>query len=328
MAQQRKKSRTGRKPGSRKSRRGNKEGISIRSVLKAVTLLLAAFIVGFIGYFIGYDAGKEEYLAAANEERRHTPDPASALKQTKKVTASHEYETAPPKPSVRPEVSRETQRAKPKLAIIIDDVSFARDVRNVKALELPLNLSFLPPSKRHPESAELAEKEPFYMVHLPMEAMSFSAEEPDTLHVGDSEEKIEERIRQIKGLFPRVLFVNNHTGSKFTADHDAMEKLIYALDREGITFIDSRTTAKTAVPALMKSLHRPYISRDVFLDHDPDVDAVKKQVQRAVAIAKKYGSAIAIGHPHIKTLQGLAESKAVLEEVELVRIDTLAATAQ
>ena len=75
----------------------------------------------------------------------------------------------------------------------------------------------------------------------------------------------EARVRRITSYnvcYTKLL--RNHTGSKFTADRDAMEKLIYALDREGITFVDSRTTGKTVVPALMKSLHRPYIGRDVF----------------------------------------------------------------
>ena len=48
-------------------------------------------------------------------------------------------------------------------------------------------------------------------------------------------------------------------------------------------------------------------------------------VARAVRVAKKYGYAIAIGHPHKKTLQGVAESKALFNNVELVTIDTLVA---
>ena len=93
------------------------------------------------------------------------------------------------------------------------------------------------------------------------------------------------------------------------------------LNSENIRFIDSRTTAKTAVPAVMKAYGMPYVARDVFLDHDPDVDAVKKQIKRAIAIARKHGSAIAIGHPHKKTLQALRESKGLFSDVELVRID-------
>jgi hypothetical protein len=324
MAQQRKKS-APRKRTVGRAKTGRKKSAFLYAVLKGLIFLLIAFILAAGGFFFGYQKGKQEHRGALLTERQHSAELQKALKKAKARTASHEYEKAPPKPVARAEKVEPDTGVKPMMAIIFDDVSFAHDVRNIKALNLPVTMSFLPPSKRHPDSAALAAKQSYYMVHLPMEAVSFAAEEPLTLHVGDDEAVIEERIRQIKNLFPKVAFVNNHTGSKFTADRDAMEKLLYALDREGITFVDSRTTGKTAVPALMKTLHRPYISRDVFLDHDPDVEAVKKQVRRAVKIAKKYGSVVVIGHPHKQTLQGLAESKDVLESVKLVRIDTLAA---
>lgn len=324
MAQQWKKS-APRKGTVGRAKTGRKKSAFLYAVLKGLIFLLIAFILAAGGFFFGYQEGVQEHRGALLTERQHSAELQKALKKAKARTASHEYEKAPPKPVVRAEKVEPDTGVKPMMAIIFDDVSFAHDVRNIKALNLPVTMSFLPPSKRHPDSAALAAKQSYYMVHLPMEAVSFADEEPLTLHVGDDEAVIEERIRQIKNLFPKVAFVNNHTGSKFTADRDAMEKLLYALDREGITFVDSRTTDKTAVPALMKTLHRPYISRDVFLDHDPDVESVKKQVRRAVKIAKKYGSVVVIGHPHKQTLQGLAESKDVLESVKLVRIDTLAA---
>lgn len=298
-------------------------------LLWLVAGLAVLFAVGVTGYVYGYKSGKTEHADALYAQQQRNAELKNALKEARRQTASHEYEKVLPKAPERekePTVPAGTAgEKKPMVAIIFDDVSFAHDVRNIKALDLPVTMSFLPPSKRHPDSAKLAAEEPFYMVHLPLEAVSFSGEEPDTLHVGDSEERMQERVRQIKTLFPKAQFVNNHTGSRFTADKDSMEKLIYALDREGMTFVDSRTTSETAVPALMKSLHRPYISRDVFLDHDPDVEAVKKEIRRAVKIAKKYGYAVAIGHPHKKTLRGVAESKDVLSEVELVQIDTLVA---
>ena len=312
---------SGRRKSSRK--RQKKTHTWVRAALYAVLLAAAAAA----GYFYGYSRAQTRYLEALNTEKARSYDLACSLKEARAKTARHEYEKQPPKPPKRPEKS--DQRAKrPMLAIIIDDVSFAHDVRHIEALHLPLTMSFLPPSPRHPDSARLAAKAPFYMVHLPLEAMAFSAEEPKTLHTGDSAEVIDARVREIKRLFPKVRYVNNHTGSRFTSDATAMQRLISALDREGITFIDSRTTAKTAVPALMKALHRPYLARDVFLDHDPDIDAVKKQIARAVALAKKHGFAVAIGHPHKMTLAALAASKALLSQVRLVRIDVLAKSLQ
>jgi polysaccharide deacetylase 2 family uncharacterized protein YibQ len=299
-----------------------------------VVLVLTVVAVG-TGYYFGYQKGQEHMRQAYAQERAASHQMVLDLRKAaadrkrakeglrrdgKTYGAAHEYTdaTVVDKPVERP--LRRTA-ALPKLAIIIDDVAFARDVRLIKALNLPLTMSFLPPSDRHPDSAKLAAGESYYMVHLPLEAKNFSAEEPATLRVGYSQEEISRRVAEIKTLFPKVEYINNHTGSAFTADETAMNRLIAALDRYHIGFIDSRTTAETKVPVVMKSYGRPYLARDLFLDHHPDIGSVKKAIRRAVRIAKKHGSAIAIGHPHANTLEALEQSKELLKEVQLVRMD-------
>ena len=240
------------------------------------------------------------------------------------VSANHEYDSsqdkAPPKPIKRKVV---ITSSKPKLAIIIDDVCVKHQIDAIKKLHIPLTMSFLPPSPRRPNSAKLASKENFYMVHLPMEAMNFTAEEPSTLRVRDSQQKINKRINLIIRLFPKVKYINNHTGSKFTSNEIAVNRLIIALNAKHINFIDSRTTSKTKVPKVMKNFGLKYVARDVFLDHHMDKAYVKKQIKEAIRMAKIHGTAIAIGHPHKNTLQALRESKPLFKDVELVYINQL-----
>ena len=247
--------------------------------------------------------------------------------QKKELDTKHEFDSNrlghPPKGPVRTPKKKSiySNFKKPKLAIIMDDVSFAHDVDAIKALKMDITMSFLPPSPAHPDSAKLASREKLYMVHLPLEAMNFSAEEPITLHVNDSREMIRKRVEQVKALFPRVYYVNNHTGSRFTSDRQAVSCLVEALSKEGIGFLDSRTTAQTKVPEVMKSLGRPYVSRDLFLDHEADVDYIEGQIKKAIEKAKKHGSAIAICHPRKETLQALKNSRRVLRSVELVYVN-------
>jgi len=212
---------------------------------------------------------------------------------------------------------------KPKLAIIIDDVSTSSHVNTIKSLHLPITMSFLPPSKSRPASDALAAKEDFYMVHLPMEAQDFKAEEPLTLRVDDSHAKILQRVEEIKQLFPRVKYINNHTGSKFTADEAAMDRLISVLKSQNIAFIDSRTTGNSKAQKVSKKYDLEYMGRDVFLDHQMDKGYIVSQIKKAIQVAKKHGSAISIGHPHTNTIAALNESKAILREVELVLVDKL-----
>lgn len=303
-------------------------------------------IVG--GYFAGYNDAKQELLEQAQLEKEKRlnaikkleelslveakkQDEISRLKEVlqkesvqKYSSASHEYEDAavvlPPKRAKRePKLLLE----KPKLAIIIDDVAVKSHIRAIKSLKLPLTMSFLPPSPQHPNSAKLAAQEDFYMIHLPMEAQNFSAEEPDTLRVNDSQQKIVQKVRELQKLFPKAQYLNNHTGSKFTADELAMNRLIFALKAHKIHFIDSRTTAQTKAPKVLQNYGLRYVARDIFLDHDMEKDAIKKQIKKAIKLAKTHGNAIAIGHPHANTIMALHESRALFNEVELVYINKL-----
>lgn len=251
-----------------------------------------------------------------------TQDKNVSLETTQNYeNASHEIDTfIPPQPIKREKVKITT---KPKLAIIIDDVSVQSQVNAVKSLSLPITMSFLPPSKERPSSHILAQKEHFYMVHLPMEAQNFTKEEPYTLRVCDSQEEIAKRVDSVKKLFPRVKYINNHTGSKFTADERAVDRLIKELSSQNINFLDSRTIGSSKVAHVMKKHGKKYVGRDVFLDHEQSKEYVKSQIKKAIEIAKDHGSAVAIGHPHINTLQAIKESRAILGSVELVYVDRL-----
>ena len=315
--------------------------------LGVVALVLSA-ILG--GYYLGYESAKKELakqessqqikrlevLKRLEEAAATTPAPVNepnvttrlkeVLKKESKsyATASHEYDDATVD-TVEKEAPREFKKVttKPKLAIIIDDVSVRSHVNAVKSLNMSITMSFLPPSKARPNSANLAKNEKVYMVHLPMEAKNFNAEEPDTLRISDSQQKIIQKIRDIKELFPRVAYINNHTGSLFTSDEVAMNKLVFALNKENIHFIDSRTTAQTMAPKVMKNYGLTYMARDVFLDHKVEKEYIKGQIAQAIKMAKLHGSAIAIGHPHANTILALSESKNLFKDVELVYINRL-----
>jgi len=290
-------------------------------VLAIVSVLGAASVVGF---YAGYNQAKAESACVIDEHKRETKKLKQKIEKLSSQTARHEYGNAAHPPKSKKRVpAKYMEGKKGKLAIIFDDVAFGGDVRRIKALGLPVTMSFLPPTERHPDSAKLAAKQPYYMVHLPMEAMNFHSPEKFTLMTTDSKETIVKRIRQVKEWFPKVKFINNHTGSKFTSDAEAMNRLIFALRLEKIGFIDSRTTAKTVAEKVMKRYKMPYYTRDIFLDHEDDVSVIKQQIKKAVKMANKYGKCIAICHPHKATLQALKESRSLLNGVDLVRIDKL-----
>lgn len=317
----------------------------------AVIALLLSSLTG--GYYLGYADAKEDILKKeklqnqkrvamlkrVEEATKHTNVNERLMKVLKKEErvpkhavltnqldegASHEFDDSslekPPSKATRKAIRISTR---PKLAIIMDDMSLKSQVDAVNALGLSLTMSFLPPRAARPNSAKLASKENFYMVHLPMEAQNFPKEEPFTLHADDSQNIISLRIQELKKLFPRVKYINNHTGSKFTSNERAMNRLIFALKDQDINFIDSRTTAQTQAEKVMGNFGLKYVARDVFLDHHMDKAYIKVQIKKAIKLAKVHGTAIAIGHPHANTIKALNESKGLFKDVDLVYINRL-----
>jgi polysaccharide deacetylase 2 family uncharacterized protein YibQ len=308
--------------------------------LALIALVLSSLISG---YYIGYDDVNKNLQKETKQEKTKRLVALKKLEKVAKqknvntrlkeilkkdtenyVSASHELD-GKSLAHVPKMLKREKKIVfhKPRLAIIIDDVGTASQVRAIKSLDLNLTMSFLPPSTGRPNTPKLASKEKLYMIHLPMEALNWSAEEPNTLRISDSQQKISIRIKEIKKLFPAVRYINNHTGSKFTSNEIAMNRLIFALNSNNIHFVDSRTTAETKAPKVMKNFGLKYVSRDVFLDHHMDKAYVKNQIKKAIKIAKSHGTAIAIGHPHKNTIQALLESKKLLKDVDIVFINRL-----
>lgn len=161
------------------------------------------------------------------------------------------------------------------------------------------------------------------MIHLPLEAGSFKFAEKNTLKISDSYQTIEQRVQELHLLYPKATFTNNHTGSKFTANKEAMNKLMRALQKYNFTFVDSKTTAKSVARQSASNYNVPFLSRNIFLDNKKDKTYIQKQLQKAVKVAKEDGSAIAICHPHKLTLQTLKDSKYLLKDVELVLVNQL-----
>lgn len=215
------------------------------------------------------------------------------------------------------------KRPKPKLCIIIDDMATREQVKALKATGLKLTPSFFPPDSTHPTTPILAREFEFFMVHLPLSAQHYTSEELQTLYVSDTYEYILAEIARIKRSFSGLKFINNHTGSLFTSDTQAMRRLFRALQKHELVFVDSVTTSATKGAFVAKEFNQKPIKRDIFLDNDDKTPAIKDKIKEVVQIAHKNGFAIAIAHPKKNTFKALTQSKDLLQSVELVYLDEL-----
>ncbi|MEO7040185.1 MAG: divergent polysaccharide deacetylase family protein, partial [Candidatus Elarobacter sp.] len=106
---------------------------------------------------------------------------------------------------------------------------------------------------------------------------------------------------------PLASGVNNHEGSRATADDRVMRAVAAVLAEHHVFFIDSRTNRATVAERDTLAAGVPSAQRDVFLDDVASVTDVEAQLRAAAELARSHGSAIAIGHPRAATLTAVRD---------------------
>lgn len=218
----------------------------------------------------------------------------------------------------------------PLLAIVIDDMGMVLDAdRRLSDLPQPLTLAYLPYSPNLRAQTERARKAGHeLMVHLPMEPTSRSADPgPNALLLSLDLAEFDRRLNNNLGAFEGFVGVNNHMGSKMTTDPSRMVRVMAALKRSGVLFVDSLTSPNTVGPQAARAADVPFMTRDIFLDNDKSKTLIKRQLRKAVEAARREGMAIAIGHPYHETLDVLISEvpKFEAEGVALAPISALMA---
>ncbi|MGH9690853.1 MAG: divergent polysaccharide deacetylase family protein [Candidatus Acidiferrales bacterium] len=204
----------------------------------------------------------------------------------------------------------------PRLAIILDDFGNDRSAADAAlTLPFPLTISVLPHLTFSAEIAESAYRRgDQVLLHLPMEPQSAGASsERSELRVGMNARQVQSEFAAMLATVPHAAGVNNHEGSRATADPLLMQELMPTLRARGLFFVDSRTTPATVAYDAAKRSGVPAASRKVFLDDTPAPDAILAQLDLAARDAFRDGSAIAIGHPHPATIAALAGTVPALE---------------
>lgn len=144
------------------------------------------------------------------------------------------------------------------------------------------------------------------ILHLPMQPLS-SRENPGpgALLISMSPGQIRLGVTAALDTSPYFDGINNHEGSRLTQDAKAMDIVMAALKDRKLFFIDSMTIDKSVGWKEARRMGVPTFKRNVFLDDNLSVAAIRSQIARAVEIAKARGAALAIGHPHEVTLHTL-----------------------
>lgn len=196
-------------------------------------------------------------------------------------------------------------------SIIIDDLG-NNFHHGQAAINLPDNLTFaiLPKTTYAKDLARLATKNrKEVMLHLPMQSVEHHEHSPGTLDLHMTKREFINQLQLDLNSVPYIRGVNNHMGSLLTRHPGHMTWLMDELGRRGgLYFIDSKTTHKSIADKIAIEYNIPNLSRDFFIDPDYKEHTMRRQFNRFIDKINQRGYALAIAHPHPKTIAFLKKN--------------------
>ncbi|MEE9614828.1 MAG: divergent polysaccharide deacetylase family protein [Thermodesulfobacteriota bacterium] len=301
------------KPGKRRAGKGKGAPLftPAAAVLIVVAFVLGAVIAALIGGYIDTGSVPPEETGVAAVPVVPPPPPPRPMPPTP---------PAPTKASVR-------------VAFVIDDMGGGmKRLRELAEVSAPVTVAVLPHLRYSKEVAREAHAKGMeVLLHLPMEPRDAVTHDPGegALLTAMTEDEVRLRTRVAIDAIPYITGVNNHMGSRFTEDERLMRAALDVVGERDFLFLDSRTSNRSVGGRVGRELGVRTVERNVFLDNTRDEEYIRGQVEELVAIARKRGGAIGIGHPYPETIAVLLEMiPALIEDgVEVVRLSDLVAEA-
>lgn len=201
------------------------------------------------------------------------------------------------------------------IVLIMDDFGFdGQPIERAMRLDPDINFSILPNATRAADFAQRLHDAGFeILVHLPMEPLGKASPGRNAILTSMSDEEIARLVEENVRAVPYARGMNNHMGSRATADRRVMSTVLRALP-EGMYFVDSRTGDRSVAEKMAREMSIRTVARHVFLDDIRTPAAVRQQLAVLAEMAGERGYAVGIGHPHQVTLDVLAEEIPRLRE--------------
>ena len=243
---------------------------------------------------------KSPLLTDFKKTIKHKPPAAKIVKPD----TQQKPETFLPAP-----VKKQTISTKPKLIFIIDDMGTTKKYKEeLESLRGDVTYAILPQCPYSEHFAKLSLKtKAETIVHLPLESEKNNNPGPGLITTRMSYSQIVDMLEANLKSVPYHKGMNNHMGSKGTADKRLMRIILEKTRERGLFFLDSRTTTSSVIIKIARDMKVPAIKRDVFLDNAADPKLIRKQIEVLTQIAKKNGHAVGIGHYKLNTLKVLNE---------------------
>lgn len=195
----------------------------------------------------------------------------------------------------------------PKVVVIIDNLG-DQEQTGAKAADLPgqITCSILPHARHSAKIAELChQKNKSVILNTPMQALNNYPLGPGGLRADMPQATFVKTLVADMQSVPYIQGLDNHMGSLLTAQTVPMNWLMQTIKTHGLFFLDNKTSPHSIAAKAAGANQVPFISRDIFLDNERTAQAIHKQWQSALKIAKRYGVAVVVAHPYSVTLDYL-----------------------
>jgi uncharacterized protein len=313
----------------RPARKGARKKIGRRLGLFCLFLFVAATLVaGF--YFMVLYPGKPPGAPLPTLSRQAKTKPLHQEAEPLPAPLYEEPALPHQTPAVTPQAKKTEKKSlsgRPLVAIVIDDMGYRQNTgKALLALDLPLSFSFLPFTPFSEELQKEAQaKGCDILLHLPLEPMDSKTNPgPGALSTAMNQEAMKARFHEDLQAVPTAIGINNHMGSRFTANPQAMRTLLALVRTRGLFFLDSVTTSDSVAYDLALEMGVKAERRTVFLDNDQNPDKIMAQLDLLVRLAGEHGQAVGIGHPYPATVEALRRYQSQLRtRTEMVGISRL-----
>lgn len=218
-----------------------------------------------------------------------------------------------------------------RVVLLIDDLGFQYELdQTVLQLDPRVNVAIIPGTPGARRLGQKAyEQGRGVLIHLPLSGLGHDDCDSGLLQCLDADwsgYRMDAFLETAFGEVPSAIGVNNHQGSRFTAEYEAVVNLVASIQRLGqrqgraLLVLDSRTTPQSRLESAGLSAGLPTLRRHVFLDHQDDLQSIESAWKQLIDRARRDGMAVGIGHPRATTLAFLDQALRELDD-DLVLIN-------
>lgn len=166
-----------------------------------------------------------------------------------------------------------------RLCLVIDDAGYALDDLAV-FLEIPaeITVAVIPGLANSAEAARRVRSSgKTLFLHVPMEPEGGEDPGDGAIRTDMADADIRRALGGWLDEVGPVAGLNNHMGSRATADLDTVRSVLAVARERDLLFLDSRTTARSVVAGEARRLGVPVAERDVFLDDEPGMEPIDRK---------------------------------------------------